>query len=78
MERKFEVKEKTTSIPLTPQQQSLNDLWEQHIRNEFTTKDTHATLDTMVPEAYVNHIPVLTGGSWSRAVVRILFTALHS
>src|SRR5262245_57905174 len=45
-----------------PQQQRLNDLWEEHIRHEFATKDTSATLDTMVPDAYVNHIPVLTGG----------------
>jgi carboxymethylenebutenolidase len=48
--------------PLTPEQQFLNDLWEEHIRDEFATKDTSATLDTMVPDAYVNHIPVLTGG----------------
>jgi|SRR5215472_3089139 len=47
---------------LTRQQQLLNDLWEEHIRHEFATKDTSATLDTMVPDAYVNHIPVLTGG----------------
>jgi len=47
---------------LTPEQQFLNDLWEEHLRDEFTTHDTDATLDTMVPDAYVNHIPVLTGG----------------
>jgi carboxymethylenebutenolidase len=47
---------------LAPEQQYLNDLWERHIREEFTTHDTNATLDTMVPDAYVNHIPVLTGG----------------
>jgi len=47
---------------LTPEQQFLNDLWEKHLREEFTTHDTNATLDTMVPDAYVNHIPVLTGG----------------
>jgi carboxymethylenebutenolidase len=47
---------------LTPEQQFLNNLWEEHIRDEFATKDTAATLDTMVPDAYVNHIPVLTGG----------------
>jgi len=38
-------------------------LWEEHIAHEFSTQDTEATLDTMVPDAYVNHIPVLTGGS---------------
>ena len=44
------------------EQQILNDLWEEHLRHEFTTHDTKATLETMVPDAYVNHIPVLTGG----------------
>jgi carboxymethylenebutenolidase len=47
---------------LTPAQQRLNDLWEEHLRDEFTTKDTNATIGTMVPDAYVNHVPVLTGG----------------
>jgi len=47
---------------LTPEQQKLNDLWEEHIRDEFATRDTDATIDTMVPDAYVNHVPVLTGG----------------
>lgn len=47
---------------LTCDQQFLNDLWEEHLRQEFTTHDTDATIDTMVPDAYVNHIPVLTGG----------------
>jgi carboxymethylenebutenolidase len=44
------------------EQQILNDLWEEHLRHEFATQDTTATLETMVPDAYVNHIPVLTGG----------------
>ena len=47
---------------LAPEQESLNNLWEEHLRDEFTTQDTEATLETMVPDAYVNHIPVLTGG----------------
>ncbi len=52
----------STEAGLTPAQQTLNDLWEEHMRHEFATQDTKATLETMVPEAYVNHIPVLTGG----------------
>jgi carboxymethylenebutenolidase len=40
----------------------LTELWEQHVRYEFQTKDTPATLETMVSDAYVNHVPVLTGG----------------
>lgn len=47
---------------LTPEQRLLNDLWEEHLRHEFSTHDTTATIETMVPDAYVNHIPVLTGG----------------
>jgi carboxymethylenebutenolidase len=47
---------------LTPAQQYLNDLWNEHIRDEFSDKDATATIETMVPDAYVNHIPVLTGG----------------
>jgi carboxymethylenebutenolidase len=47
---------------LTLEQQPLNDLWEEHIRDEFATRDTKATIDTMVPDACVNHVPVLTGG----------------
>ena len=42
--------------------QSLSDLWDEHVRNEFAVKDTAATLDTMISDAYVNHVPVLTGG----------------
>ena len=45
-----------------PDQQILSDLWDRHVRDEFVTRDTAATLDTMVANAYVNHIPVLTGG----------------
>jgi carboxymethylenebutenolidase len=37
-------------------------LWEEHTRHEFATRDTEATLETMVEDAYVNHIPVMTGG----------------
>ena len=51
-----------TKTSLTPAQQFLNDVWEQHLGTEFATRDTEATLDTMVPDAYVNHIPVMTGG----------------
>lgn len=40
----------------------LGELWDAHVHNEFQAKDTSATLDTMWPDAYVNHIPVLTGG----------------
>ncbi len=41
---------------------NLSALWEEHTAHEFATRDTEATLATMVEDAYVNHIPVLTGG----------------
>lgn len=40
----------------------LSRLWEEHTKHEFATRDTEATLATMVDDAYVNHVPVLTGG----------------
>jgi carboxymethylenebutenolidase len=43
-------------------------LWEEHTADEFTTRDTEATLATMVPDAYVNHVPVLTGGNGIEAL----------
>jgi carboxymethylenebutenolidase len=48
---------------LTTAQQRLSDLWEEHVQHEFSTRHTKKTLATMVEDAYVNHIPVLTGGS---------------
>jgi carboxymethylenebutenolidase len=47
---------------LSPAQETLRQLWEEHVRYEFSTHDTDDTLATMVDDAYVNHIPVLTGG----------------
>ena len=41
---------------------SLIALWEEHIAHEFQTHDVEATLATMVPDAYVNHVPPMTGG----------------
>jgi carboxymethylenebutenolidase len=40
----------------------LEKIWAEHIAGEFTTKDVEATLATMVEDAYVNHMPVNTGG----------------
>lgn len=51
----------------------LSRLWEEHTKHEFTTRDTEATLATMVEDAYVNHIPVLTGGS-GKAALRAFYS----
>lgn len=46
----------------TSAQQTLSDLWDEHVKYEFATRNVEDTLQTMVEDAYVNHVPVLTGG----------------
>lgn len=41
---------------------TLSEIWEEHTAHEFNTRDTTGTLATMVENAYVNHVPVMTGG----------------
>ena len=41
---------------------TLSDRWDEHVKYEFATRNTDDTLETMVADAYVNHVPVLTGG----------------
>ena len=52
------------------QRRDLVQLWEEHTKHEFVTRDTEATLATMVDDAYVNHIPVMTGGYGKDALRR--------
>jgi carboxymethylenebutenolidase len=35
---------------------------EEHIRHDFDTRSTAGTIATMVEHAYVDHVPVMTGG----------------
>jgi carboxymethylenebutenolidase len=49
-------------------QADLTRLWEEHTSHEFATRDTESTLETMVEDAYVNHVPVLTGGAGKKAL----------
>ena len=46
----------------TAHQENLARLWDEHLRHEFETRSTEDTIATMVEDAYVNHIPVMTGG----------------
>jgi carboxymethylenebutenolidase len=55
MDRKAAVKMAVTS-------QQMEQLWADHLAGEFVAKDVEATLDTMVDDAFVNHMPVGTGG----------------
>jgi len=57
-----ESKQTDANTNLTPAQKNLSQLWDEHVRYEFSTRNTEETLATMVDDAYVNHIPVLTGG----------------
>ncbi|HEV2836721.1 MAG TPA: dienelactone hydrolase family protein [Pyrinomonadaceae bacterium] len=47
---------------LASAQQTLSARWDDHVKYEFATRNTEDTLETMVPDAYVNHVPVMTGG----------------
>jgi carboxymethylenebutenolidase len=51
----------------------LAQLWEEHTKYEFGTRDTEATLNTMVEDAYVNHVPVMTGG-YGKAALREFYS----
>jgi carboxymethylenebutenolidase len=59
----------------TTHQDNLARLWEEHMRHEFETKSTADTLATMVEDAYVNHVPVMTGGVGQAALRQ--FYATH-
>ena len=47
---------------LASAQQTLSSRWDDHVKYEFATRNTDNTLETMVADAYVNHVPVMTGG----------------
>ena len=55
-------------------QQTLARLWEEHVRYEFATKSTDDTIATMVEDAYVNHVPVMTGG-FGKPELRLFYSA---
>jgi len=53
----------------------LEALWDKHTLYEFGIRDVAATMRTMVPEPYVNHIPTMTGGVGGQELAR--FYAHH-
>jgi carboxymethylenebutenolidase len=59
---------------MSGQEESLVRLWEEHLRHEFETGNTEDTLATMVEDAYVNHVPVMTGGC-GKAELREFYAA---
>ncbi|HLJ27878.1 MAG TPA: ester cyclase [Candidatus Angelobacter sp.] len=51
----------------------MENLWQEHTSHEFATRDTESTLATMVDDAYVNHVPVMTGGC-GKAALRAFYS----
>ena len=47
---------------LSPEQQALEKLWEEHLASEFKATSAAAAINTMVERPGVNHVPVMTGG----------------
>lgn len=52
----------------------LGAVFDDHVAAEFERQDVDATMDTMVEEPYVWHVPVLTGASGGQAVRRFYGT----
>jgi carboxymethylenebutenolidase len=49
-------------------------LWEEHVADEFQTKDAQATIDTMCEDAYVNHVPTMAGGHGRKDLLQFYST----
>jgi carboxymethylenebutenolidase len=64
--------EKQVAVKTTLSSQQLEELWAEHLKGEFETKDVEATLASMVDDAYVNHMPVNTGGR-GKGALRIFY-----
>ncbi len=53
---------------LTPRQQAMADLWDAHTRAEFKDSSLEQTMATMTDAPFVNHVPVITGGTGQEQV----------
>jgi carboxymethylenebutenolidase len=60
---------------LTAEQQKLSDLWDAHLRAEFSAHAPDQAIATMVSNPLVNQVPVLTGGDGREEVYE--FYAKH-
>jgi len=48
---------------LTAKQQKLSDLWDEHVRTEFSAHAPDEAITTMVANPLVNQVPMLIGGN---------------
>ena len=55
---------------LSPEQQALEKVWEEHLASEFQFKSAEAAINTMVERPSVNHVPVMTGGVGRKQLTR--------
>lgn len=55
--------------PLMGPHYDLAALWEQHTFHEFGSRSADDTMETMVEQPYVNHVPSMTGGTGRRELL---------
>ena len=55
--------------PTGPQKQDLGAVFDAHVKHEFVDHDVEATMNTMVDEPYVHHVPTHKGGYGRASVV---------
>jgi carboxymethylenebutenolidase len=53
---------------LSPAQQKLKEVWEEHMKGEFSTKSVDDTMATMIEGGHINHVPTMTGGQGLKAI----------
>ena len=53
---------------LTADEQKLNDVWNEHLRAEFSARSADETVATMVANPRVNQVPVMIGGDGKKEV----------
>ena len=58
----------TPDSTLSPAQQKLKEVWEEHMKGEFATKSVDDTMATMIEGGHVNHVPTMTGGQGLKAI----------
>jgi carboxymethylenebutenolidase len=57
-------------VIISPMEADLGAVFDDHVRAEFVDRDLAATMETMVDDPYVNHVPVMTGGVGRDEVAR--------
>jgi carboxymethylenebutenolidase len=57
-------------VIISPMGADLGAVFDDHVRAEFVDRDLGATMETMVDDPYVNHVPVMTGGVGRDEVAR--------